>query len=147
MHPVQVSAAPETDVVRRSRYSGVKAGHAKHHATSGDRQGKMAKKAIDPFIGDLWNALVADKLGPGGHQTSWTETPVRIRNRFTRAAREVMGSGAAFRASVMVGGEAKQTRPVAGKRTAQESRGQRELMLPLMINMPSSKAPGKTTKR
>jgi hypothetical protein len=29
----------------------------------------MPKKATDPFMGDLWNALIADQLGPAGHRT------------------------------------------------------------------------------
>ena len=106
----------------------------------------MAKKAIDPFIGGLWDSLVADKLGPGGHQTGWTETPVRIRNRFIRAVRHVMQSGAAFQASTMVG-EAKKTRPPSGKHTAQKSRAQRELLLPLMTNLPPGKEPRNRAKR
>jgi len=61
----------------------------------------MAKKSTDPFMGGLWNALVEDKLGPGGNATDWDETNVRIRNRFIKAVRQVLQSGAAFQASMM----------------------------------------------
>ncbi len=104
----------------------------------------MPKKTTDPFMGDLWDALIADKLGPAGHETGWAETPVRIRNRFVRAVRQVMQSGAAFSASAAVGGEAK--KPV-GKRAAQKPRGDRELMLPLMINLPPGEKSSRKTKR
>ena len=58
----------------------------------------MAKKATDPFISELWGAMLEEKLPPGGHETSWTETSTRIRNRFAKAVRQAMQSGAAFRA-------------------------------------------------
>jgi len=110
----------------------------------------MPKKTTDPFIGDIWDALVADKLGPGGQQTGWAETPVRIRNRFTQAVRSVMQSGAAFQAS-MVGSETKKTGRSAGKKTAQKSRTERDLLLPLMTNVspnaPGGERPIRKTKR
>jgi hypothetical protein len=56
----------------------------------------MAKKAGDPFMAELWAALVAAKLGPGGHDADWAELPVRLRNRFTRAVRAAMQSPAAL---------------------------------------------------
>jgi hypothetical protein len=56
----------------------------------------MAKKATDPFISELWSALLEEKLPPGGHETSWGVTTTRIRNRFARAVRQAMQSGAAF---------------------------------------------------
>lgn len=111
----------------------------------------MPKKATDPFIGDIWDALVADKLGPGGHQTGWAETPARIRNRFIRVVRQVMQSGAAFQASMaargMTGADAKKSRPASSKKAAQKSREQPELLLPLMINMPPREKPTRKTKR
>ena len=58
----------------------------------------MAKKATDPFIAALWAALVEEKLPAGGHETSWAETSTRIRNRFAKAVRQAMQSGAAFSA-------------------------------------------------
>ena len=107
----------------------------------------MAKKTTDPFMGDLWDSLIADKLGPSGHETGWAETPVRIRNRFIKAVRQVMQSGAAFQASAIVGGEAKKTKPRAGKKAPQESRAQRELLLPLMSSLPPGEKPARKTKR
>jgi hypothetical protein len=56
----------------------------------------MAKKATDPFIAGLWSALLEEKLPPGGHETSWGVTSTRIRNRFAKAVRQAMQSGAAF---------------------------------------------------
>jgi hypothetical protein len=56
----------------------------------------MAKKATDPFIAELWSALLGEKLPAGGHETSWAETSTRIRNRFAKAVRQAMQSGAAF---------------------------------------------------
>jgi hypothetical protein len=55
-------------------------------------------KATDPFISELWAALLAAKLPAGGHDTDWAETSTRIRNRFAKAVRQAMQSGAAFRA-------------------------------------------------
>ena len=55
-------------------------------------------KATDPFISELWAALLVEKLPPAGHGTSWTETTARIRNRFAKAVRQAMQSGAAFSA-------------------------------------------------
>jgi hypothetical protein len=95
----------------------------------------MPKKSTDPFMSGLWTALVADHLGPGGNQTGWDETPVRIRNRFIRAVRPVLQSGAAFQASAMEFA----TPPRASARTARKSSGKRpdprELQLPLMTNV------------
>jgi hypothetical protein len=56
----------------------------------------MAKKATDPFISELWTALQEEKLPPAGHDTDWAETTTRIRNRFAKAVRQAMQSGAAF---------------------------------------------------
>jgi hypothetical protein len=53
-------------------------------------------KSTDPFIAELWAALVAEKLPAGGHETTWSETATRIRNRFAKAVRQAMQSGAAF---------------------------------------------------
>ncbi len=58
----------------------------------------MAKKATDPFISELWSAMLEEKLPPGGHETSWGVTSTRIRNRFAKAVRQAMQSGAAFAA-------------------------------------------------
>ena len=55
-------------------------------------------KSTDPFIAELWAALLAEKLPAGGHETSWAETSTRIRNRFAKAVRQAMQSGAAFSA-------------------------------------------------
>jgi hypothetical protein len=110
----------------------------------------MPRKATDPFMGDLWNALIADTLGPGGHRTGWDETPVRIRNRFIRAVRQVMQSGAAFQASAIAGaigggGGAKKTSP--RRNAAPDPRAQRELLLPLLIDLPAGERPNRKTKR
>jgi hypothetical protein len=56
----------------------------------------MAKKVTDPFIAELWSAMLEEKLPPGGHETSWGVTSTRIRNRFAKAVRQAMQSGAAF---------------------------------------------------
>ncbi|MDQ7246200.1 hypothetical protein [Dongia sedimenti] len=56
----------------------------------------MAKKATDPFMAALWSAMLEEKLPPGGHETSWGVTSPRIRNRFAKAVRQAMQSGAAF---------------------------------------------------
>ena len=55
-------------------------------------------KSTDPFIAELWAALQEAKLAPAGHDTPWTETTARIRNRFAKAVRQAMQSGAAFSA-------------------------------------------------
>ncbi len=55
-------------------------------------------KSTDPFIAVLWTALLAEKLPVGGHETAWTETSTRIRNRFAKAVRQAMQSGAALSA-------------------------------------------------
>jgi hypothetical protein len=55
-------------------------------------------KSTDPFIATLWAALLEEKLPAGGHETSWAETSTRIRNRFAKAVRQAMQSGAAFSA-------------------------------------------------
>jgi hypothetical protein len=89
------------------------------------------------FMGDLWAALVADKLGPGGHETAWTETAVRIRNQ----------SGAGFQASAAEkipvyglstpgAGGAKKTASRSGRNPAGKSRDQRERQLALMSSVP-----------
>ena len=56
----------------------------------------MAKKATDPFIAQLWSAMLEERLPPGGHETSWGVTSTRIQNRFAKAVRQAMQSGAAF---------------------------------------------------
>jgi len=61
----------------------------------------MAKKTTDPFMATLWSGMLEEKLPPGGHETSWGVTSPRIRNRFIRAVRQAMQSGAAFQASAM----------------------------------------------
>jgi hypothetical protein len=106
----------------------------------------MAKKSTDPFMGDLWDALVSDKLGPAGHETNWGETPVRVRNRFIQAVRHVLQSGAAFQASAIMGGGTKKITPRSVKKAA-PSRSDRELLLPLMTNVPAGEKPTKKTKR
>jgi hypothetical protein len=53
-------------------------------------------KSTDPFISKLWAALLEAKLPPAGHDTAWEETTTRIRNRFAKAVRQAMQSGAAF---------------------------------------------------
>jgi trehalose utilization protein len=55
-------------------------------------------KSTDPFMAALWSAMLEEKLPPGGHETSWGVTSTRIRNRFTKAVRQAMQSGAAFSA-------------------------------------------------
>ena len=99
----------------------------------------MPKKSIDPFMTGLWDALIADKLGPGGHETGWDETPVRIRNRFTRAVRAVLQSGAALQASAFeMPGAARAERKTSGgggKKTAAKRPDPRELHLPLMSSV------------
>lgn len=106
----------------------------------------MPKKATDPFMDELWSALVADKLGPGGHETGWAETPVRVRNRFIQAVRQVMQSGAAFQASTAVGGEPKKRTRPTGKNAQPKSRAERELLLPLMTSVSPSERPTRKTK-
>jgi hypothetical protein len=97
-------------------------------------------------MSNLWNALVSDKLGPAGHETDWGETPVRIRNRFIQAVRQVLQSGAAFHASTIIGGAAKKIAQRPGKKTT-ATRADRELMLPLMVNVPAGAKPAKKTRR
>jgi len=96
----------------------------------------MPKKSTDPFMGGLWEALIADKLGPGGSTSSWDETPVRIRNRFIKAVRQVLQSGAAFAASTMVDlpSPEKKPTPRAGKPKGKRP-DDRELQLPLMSSV------------
>lgn len=53
-------------------------------------------KSDDPFIAALWDSLVGAKLGPGSIDKEWSETPVRTRNRFTKAVRQAMQSPAAL---------------------------------------------------
>jgi len=93
----------------------------------------MPKKSTDPFMGGLWNALIEDKLGPGGNTTDWDETNVRIRNRFIKAVRQVLQSGAAFAASMT-------EVPASAKKPAAKSpKGKKhdpnELHLPLMASI------------
>jgi hypothetical protein len=92
----------------------------------------MPKKSTDPFMGGLWNALIEDKLGPGGNATEWDETNVRIRNRFIKAVRQVLQSGAAFQASMMEVPAAKQAAPKSAKGKRHDPR---ELHLPLMASI------------
>ena len=93
----------------------------------------MAKKSTDPFMGGLWNALVEDKLGPGGNTTDWGETNVRIRNRFIKAVRQVLQSGAAFQASML------EVPSAAKKPPTKSAKGRKhdpnELHLPLMASI------------
>ena len=111
----------------------------------------MPKKSTDPIMGDLWNALIADDLGPAGQQTGWAETPVRIRNRFIQAVRQVLQSGAAFQASALALTEPvamKTTAATTGAKTGRKARGKhhdpRELQLPLMSSLlPREKPAGK----
>jgi hypothetical protein len=92
----------------------------------------MPKKSTDPFMEALWEALVADKLGPGGNATGWDETNVRIRNRFIKAVRQVLQSGAAFGASMReIGAPPKSTRA----KTKGKKHDPRELQLPLMASL------------
>ena len=104
----------------------------------------MPKKSSDPFMAGLWTALIADQLGPGGHQAGWAETPVRIRNRFIRAVRQVLQSGAAFAASTIEISPAGKTAPHAVKKAAGKRPDPRELHLPLMTSVQSREKPGKT---
>jgi len=92
----------------------------------------MPKKSTDPFMGGLWNALVEDKLGPGGNATDWDETNVRIRNRFIKAVRQVLQSGAAFQASMM---EVPAPKKPAAKVPKGKKHDPRELHLPLMASI------------
>jgi hypothetical protein len=116
----------------------------------------MPKKSSDPFMGGLWNALIADKLGPAGLETGWDETPARTRNRFIQAVRQILQSGAAFEASMIelgmpgktgVNTEAKPAEKSAA-RPSRKARGKqhdpRELQLPLMASVqPHEKPAGK----
>jgi len=108
----------------------------------------MPKKSSDPFMAGLWTALIADQLGPGGHQAGWAETPVRIRNRFIRAVRQVLQSGAAFQASTIeiapAAKAASKTAPQAAKKPSGKRPDPRELHLPLMTSVQSREKPGKT---
>src|SRR3954463_1709974 len=95
----------------------------------------MPKKTTDPFMQSLWSALIGGKLGPGGNQTSWDETPVRIRNAFIRSVRPVLQSGAAFQASALEIRAPKKLEPKPAARAGTKSRTKhhdpRELHLPL----------------
>ncbi|GAB2179132.1 hypothetical protein [Dongia sp. agr-C8] len=95
----------------------------------------MPKKSTDPFMGALWEALVADKLGPGGHDTGWDETNVRIRNRFIKAVRQVLQSGAAFGASMSEVGTPAKSAARAGRKSAGKKRDPNELQLPLLASL------------
>src|ERR1043165_1751436 len=97
----------------------------------------MPKKSTDPFMAGLWSALIADNLGPGGNQTGWDETPVRIRNRFIRAVRQVLQSGAAFQASMIEVRITEKPPARAGRKAAGKRPDPRELQLPLMGSVPS----------
>jgi len=108
----------------------------------------MAKKATDPFMGGLWDALVADRLGPGGAATPWAETPVRVRNRFCAAVRQILQSGAAFQASTVELTVTAKIAPPAGAPKAAgrraKARDPRELQLPLMASVePRAKKTGR----
>jgi hypothetical protein len=83
-------------------------------------------------MGGLWNALIEDKLGPGGNATDWDETPVRIRNRFIKAVRQVLQSGAAFAASMA---EVPAPKKSASKSPKGKRHDPRELHLPLMASI------------
>jgi hypothetical protein len=104
----------------------------------------MPKKSTDPFMEGLWSALIADQLGPGGNQTAWAETPVRIRNRFIAAVRQMLQSGAAFQASTI---EVRITdRPARAVRKASGKRHDpRELQLPLMSSLQPGEQPEKAS--
>jgi len=94
----------------------------------------MPKKVTDPFMGGLWDALVAGQLGPAGHQTAWAETPVRVRNRFTAAVRQILQSGAAFQASATaLSAPPPKARAAGGRKTRRPD--PRELQLPLMASV------------
>jgi hypothetical protein len=99
----------------------------------------MPKKSTDPFMSALWSALVADDLGPGGNRTGWDETPVRIRNRFISAVRQVLQSGAALQASAIELRMPEQAGRGTGAPARRRARGKRhdprELQLPLMTSM------------
>jgi hypothetical protein len=99
----------------------------------------MPKKSTDPFMGGLWEALIADRLGPGGNETGWDETNVRIRNRFIKAVRQVLQSGAAFGASTMELPAPKKSAAPAGKPAKGKRRDDRELQLPLMSSIGKAK--------
>ncbi len=94
----------------------------------------MPKKSTDPFMAALWESLRADKLGPGGNETGWDETNVRIRNRFIKAVRQVLQSGAAFGASMSeVAPPAKAAK--AGAKGKGRKHDPNELQLPLMASL------------
>ncbi len=65
------------------------------------RENAVPKKTTDPFMATLWSAMLEEKLPPGGHETSWGVTSPRIRNRFIRAVRDAMQTGAALQASMV----------------------------------------------
>ena len=95
----------------------------------------MPKKSTDPFMGALWTALIADDLGPGGNRTGWAETPVRIRNRFITAVRQVLQSGAAFQASTMDAPPVPKAAAPKARRAKGKHHDPRELQLPLMTTL------------
>lgn len=109
----------------------------------------MPKKSTDPFMAGLWEALIADKLGPGGNETDWDETPVRIRNRFIRAVRQVLQSGAAFAASAVELPVAPVKKPTAsaGRKASGKRQDPRELQLPLMTGLQSREKEAKKRGR
>jgi len=111
----------------------------------------MPKKSTDPFMSALWSALLADELGPGGNRTGWAETPVRIRNRFIQAVRQVLQSGAAFQASAI---DLRMPEPAGGKtvaRTVRRAKAKRhdprELQLPLMTSLQPREMEAKKRER
>jgi hypothetical protein len=103
----------------------------------------MPKKSTDPFMGGLWEALIADKLGPGGNETGWDETPVRIRNRFIKAVRQVLQSGAAFAASAAVEAPRAPSTGGAKKKSPGKRHDPRELHLPLMASVEKATKKGR----
>jgi hypothetical protein len=95
----------------------------------------MPKKSTDPFMQALWESLRADKLGPGGNETGWDETNVRIRNRFIKAVRQVLQSGAAFGASMSEAGAPAKSNARSGAKAKGKKPDPRELQLPLMASL------------
>ena len=103
----------------------------------------MPKKSTDPFMAALWSALIEDNLGPGGNQTGWAETPVRIRNRFIKAVRAVLQSGAAFQASAVEVRPPEKTVARSGNKTSGKRQDPRDLQLPLMSSVQGREKPAK----
>jgi hypothetical protein len=109
----------------------------------------MPKKSTDPFMSALWTALLADELGPGGNRTGWAETPVRVRNRFIQAVRQVLQSGAAFQASAIEMPEQAGGKTVVRtvRRAKAKRHDPRELQLPLMTSLQSHEMEAKKRGR